>query len=114
MPEVKIPPKAKDLLNKLQAFQQQLQNIVTQKRYLEAQKGETENALKELEKLEEKTEVYKSVGPILIKNKKKDTEKELKEKQETVDLRIKSFEKQEKKIREVIEELQKKLKSYLE
>lgn len=114
MPEVKLPPKAKDLLNKLQAYQQQLQNIITQKRYLEVQRGEIKNALKELGKIKGKVKVYKSVGPILIKSKKSKTQKDLKDRQETIKLRIDSFEKQEKKVRQVIQNLQKKLRSYLE
>lgn len=110
MPE-ELPPKARDLLTKLQAYQQQLQNIVTQRRYLEVQDGEIKNALKELEDVKV---VYKLVGPILVKSDKSKVCKDLKDDQETVKLRINSLEKQEKKIREVIGGLQEKLREYLE
>lgn len=96
------------LLEQAQVYQQQIQGVITQKETLKMQVMEIDKALEELGKSKE-TEVYKLSGPVLIKTKKSDAEKDLKEKKETVDLRVKSLEKSEARLKEKIEELRKKL-----
>jgi prefoldin beta subunit len=76
------------------------------------QKKEIENALEELKNIE-KGEIFKSVGPILIETNKVKIEKELKELQEDLDVRIQSLEKQEKILKERIKENQKKFQGLL-
>ena len=65
-------------------------------------------AIEELEASKEK-EVYKIAGPILIKSPKADVLKELKERDETFGLRLKSLEKEEKRTKLKIEDLREKL-----
>lgn len=113
MTEVKLSPEAQQVLIQMQTFQQQMQTIAIQRESMELQSLDINSALKELEK-SDKQDVYKAVGPILIKSDKKELEKELKEKKETIGLRLKTLEKQEKQIKEKLEEGQKKLKEMIE
>ncbi len=84
-------------IQEFETLRQQLLSISQQKQQLQAQKTINDSALKELEKTKAK-EVYKAVGNFLILLDKKDIEKELKEKQESLDLRIKALQKQEDKL----------------
>ena len=101
------------LQNKIQQFQhlqQQIQVLSSQKFQLEAQLRETERALEELTKLSGETPIYKSVGSLLVRAEDKEgVEKELNEKKETIDIRIKAMDRQEKQLVEKYQELQKEL-----
>ncbi len=111
--EIKIPAAAQQLLVQMQTFQQQYQATALQKESLSIQRLEIEKALEELEKAGENEEVYKAVGPILVRSKKAELTKELKEKKDIFELRLKSLEKQEEKLREKLKEGQEKLQSML-
>jgi prefoldin beta subunit len=111
---ISLPPETQQTLMQLQTFQQQLEMVLLQKNSLTVQKTEIEKALEELEKTEEGKDVFKIVGPILVKTTKENLISELKEKLESIELRLKSLEKQEEKLREKIKEKQEKLKVFLE
>lgn len=96
------------LLNQAQLYQQQIQNIFAQKEALNVQLIEIGKALEELDKTKEE-EVYKIAGPILIKSKKSEAKKDLKEKQDAIRMRLKTMESGEKRIKEKIEDLRNKL-----
>jgi prefoldin beta subunit len=96
------------LLQSAAVLQQQLQNIMAQKEAIGAQVLEIKKALDELEKSKE-SEVYKIAGPILIKSPRAGVLKELKDRDETLDLRFKTMEKEEKRIKLRIEEFREKL-----
>jgi prefoldin beta subunit len=107
-----IPKEAQELLIGLQTAQQQFQNIAVQKESFNLQKLEIEKALEELEKSKEQ-EVFKAVGPILIKTDKPAMTTELTEKLETISLRAKTLAKQETKLHEKLQTDQKKLQEML-
>ena len=109
---IKITPEAQQILLELQTFQQQMQTVLIQKETLNIQNMEIDKALEELKKVKNE-DVFKAVGPILIKSEKKELEKELNEKKETIDLRLKSLQKQENRMKERLEESQKKLEAIL-
>lgn len=96
------------MLQSAAILQQQLQNILTQKEAMGIQVLEIKKALDELAKSGEK-EIYKIAGPILIKSQKTDVLKELRERDEMFDLRLKSLEKEEKRIKLKLEELRERL-----
>jgi prefoldin beta subunit len=73
---------------------------------------EIDNALKELNSTKEDS--YKIIGNIMIKDKKENLVKELQSKKEIVELRLKSLDKQETKIKDKAEELQTKVVKELE
>jgi len=87
----------------LQLFEQSMQNILMQKQQFQSQSLEIESALKELETTKE---AYKIVGNIMVASKKEDLKKDLESKKETMNLRIKTLEKQENQIRERAKKLQ--------
>lgn len=84
---------------------QQLQTIMIQKQTLLVQQKEIERALDEMEGTKE---VYKSVGPILIKASAQSVKKELTEQKEENELKIKALGKQEKTITSRLKEFQEK------
>lgn len=84
-------------IEQLQLFEQNLQGFLMQKHGLQSQLIEIESALKELES----TDVsYKIIGSIMVKAKKEDLKKDLGQKKEIVELKLKSLEKQEERIKE--------------
>lgn len=100
-------------LQEMQSVEQNLQNFLMQKQNFQSQLNEIDSAVEETEKTEE--DVYKIAGQVMIKAKKDDVLKELKEKKKTLDLRISTVEKQENKLREKLDsfrkEIEKKFKS---
>lgn len=100
---MKINKETQEKIDKLQLIEQNLQNILIQKQTFQAQLLEIENALKELTN---KKEAYKIIGAIMVSSKKEDLEKELNQKKEILDLRLKNIEKQEEKIKEGATKLQ--------
>ncbi len=112
MVEIKLSPEAQQVLMELQTFQQQMQTVLIQKESLNIQNMEIEKALEELNKIEH-DDVYKAVGPILIKSTKNELSKELKERKETIELRLKSLQKQENRLREKLKEYQEKFEDVL-
>ncbi len=98
-----------------QQLQQQLQNIVAQKQQLEVTKKDTERALEELKKLENETPVYKNVGEnILIQVEDKDKlVEDLEDELESTDVRIKTMDKQEEKLRKKFQQIQQQLTAKL-
>lgn len=112
MAEVKLTPETQQMLIELQTFQQQMQTVMMQKESLNIQDMEIGKALEELKNATTE-DVYKAVGPILIKSTKKDLDKELTEKKESIDLRLKSLQKQEDRIKDKLKEVQGKFEEFL-
>lgn len=88
---------------RLQMMEQRLQNFMMQKQNIQTQSLEIENALHESKDAEE---VYKIVGQLMIKADKDKITKELQDKKELIDQKIKEIEKQEEKLREEMLPLQ--------
>ncbi|MAG15920.1 prefoldin subunit beta [Candidatus Woesearchaeota archaeon] len=90
----------------LQRAEQSMQALMSQKQALQMQLMELESALKELETA---NEAYKIVGNVMVLSKKDKLDSDLKSKKETVELRIKTLETQEKDTREKAETIQKEV-----
>ena len=97
-------------ISQLQMFEKSLQNFLAQKQQFQMQLAETESALKELETADE---AYKIVGNLMIKGDKASLKKDLNEKKEIFDLRIRTIEKQEKDTREKALKLQQEVMNEL-
>ena len=93
-------------ITQLQLMQQNLQNIMMQKQQFQKQITEVESALSEIK---DTNQAYKIVGNIMVSSKKEDLQKELTQKKEVIELRIKNFDKQEETLKTKAEELQKKV-----
>jgi len=105
----KLPPQVQERLLRLQQLQQTLQTVLTQKQQLELELTETEQALSELEKTDENTIIYKSIGSLLVKAEKAKVTIELNERKELLNTRIGVLGKQEERLRSQAKELQAKL-----
>ncbi len=81
----------------LQLIEQNLQSSMMQKQTFQAQLLEIENALNELTKVKE---AYKIIGQVMIASDKDKLKTELTEKKEIIELRLKSLDKQESKLKE--------------
>lgn len=96
-----------EFLAELQVQSQQMQTILLQKHALDMQAREIEKALEEIEKHDD--EIYRSVGPVLVKTGKEDIKKELGESREEISIKISALERQEKRLREKIKESQQRM-----
>jgi prefoldin beta subunit len=90
-------------INKLSMMEQTLQSFLAQKQTFQAQLMEIESALDELKKTDK---AYRIVGNVMVFSDKESLISDLNQKKETVELRIKSIDKQETKMREKTSELQ--------
>lgn len=94
-----LPPEISKKIQELQILEQGIQNFIAQKQLLQVELNESNNAIFELEKTGD-SEIFRIVGNIMIKSKKKDIVKDLEEKKKTIELRVSSIEKQEKILEE--------------
>lgn len=80
----------KEQLDKLtaeyQALQEQIQSLSVQKAQFGGQKEELKEAASELEKA--KGRIYSSIGGVIIEATKDDAQKSIKEKQESIEMRL--------------------------
>lgn len=107
---MELSPKMQNELMEAQQLQQQLQEIATQKYRFETQKRELELTLEELKNINTDTPVYKNVGNLSFRVKDVDAlRKELEEKKESTEIRIKALERQESRIKDRYTALQERL-----
>jgi prefoldin beta subunit len=109
-----ISPKVQNQLSMLQQFQQQLQNILQQKAQYELAVREAKRAQEEIKDSADNAVMYMSVGTVMMEKKKEVVDAKLTEKVETLELRIKSLEKQEKMLQAKFEQLQGQIKAAIE
>ncbi|MDD1745824.1 MAG: prefoldin subunit beta [Candidatus Methanoperedens sp.] len=105
-----LPPQIKNQLAQLQQIQQQAQAIAVQKNQVEITLKETDLALEELEKLDADAVVYRAIGDILIRTERDKTKESLKEKKDTLDLRMQTLARQEERAQKRFQQLQEQLK----
>jgi prefoldin beta subunit len=109
----RLPPQVQERLLRLQQLQQTLQSVLTQKQQLELELTETEQALSELEKLDENAVIYKSIGSLLVKAEKTKVTTELTERKELLNTRVSVLGKQEERLRTQAKDLQARLQKDL-
>jgi len=109
-----ISPKVQNQLAMLQQLQQQLQTVAAQKTQYEMAIRESRRAIEELKDLPEDVEVFSNVGTVMVQQKKEKVLTGLSEKVESLELRVKSLEKQEKAMQARFEQLSTQIKGALE
>ncbi len=109
----KIPPELENKLIRLQELQEQLRLLTIRRQQLELQLREVEHALEQVEKLDSDAEIYKTAGYVMFKVSKDRIVDELKDKKETLELRIKTIQKQESLVRKQFEELRRDISKSL-
>lgn len=111
MAEPTLSPQLQQQLQTLQALNQNLQAAMQQRAQFEGMKAETEQALEAMAALDAGATVYRSVGAILVQDKKSDAETRLKDDAETLQLRVDRLQKQETQLKEQMGTLQQKLQA---
>ena len=106
-----LPPQVQNQLAQLQQVQQQAQALAQQKNQLEIMVKESDMALEELGKIDEDVTVFKNIGNLMIKAEKGNVVEDLKEKKETLDLRLQTVIRQEERIHKRFTQLQEQLKT---
>ena len=109
----KLPAPVQERLLRLQQVQQGLQSVLAQKQQLELELTETEQAINELTKMDEKAIIYKSIGSLLVKAEKGNVTTELTERKELLNTRIGVLGKQEERLRAQAKDLQSRLQKDL-
>jgi prefoldin beta subunit len=105
-----IPPQVQNQVAQLQQVQQQAQSLAMQKNQVESLQRESEMALEELEKLPDDAVVYRAVGDMQIRCTREDAITKLKERAETLSLRLQSISRQEERISKRFNQLQEQIK----
>ena len=90
-------------IQELQMLEQNLQNILLQKQSFQMELAETESAIAELQNSGD--EVFKIVGQLMIKSDKNKISEELSNKQKMIDMKLKTFEKQEDSVTQQLRSL---------
>ncbi|MEM3374161.1 MAG: prefoldin subunit beta [Candidatus Woesearchaeota archaeon] len=90
-------------INQLQNIEQNINTLIAQKQQFQSQNLEIENALSQIDKTER---VFRIIGNIMVESTKEEAKNDLNEKKEVIELRLKTIEKQEEKLRQKATELQ--------
>jgi prefoldin, beta subunit, archaeal len=105
----RIPPELQTQLLKLQQLQSQLERLAYEKSVIEGELREVNEVLKELSNLPQDSPIYKIVGNLLVKQDRTNVQNELNERKELLELKSRTYQKQEGLLRKQFEDLQKKV-----
>jgi prefoldin beta subunit len=108
-----LPPQIQNQIAQLQQLQQQIQALSMQKSQIEAMQKESKMALDELERLTDNAVVYRSVGELVIKTSKEESVSKLKDREETLSLRLQSISRQEERLTTRFKQLQEQIQKAL-
>uniref|UniRef100_A0A7C5YZZ4 Prefoldin subunit beta n=1 Tax=Ignisphaera aggregans TaxID=334771 RepID=A0A7C5YZZ4_9CREN len=108
-----LPPEVQQQVIKYQQLQSQLNQVLAERSVLEQELKEVNRALEILKGVPENIDIYRSAGHLLIKVNKNDAEKELTERKELLELRLKTLSRQESLIRQQLAEVQSRLSQYM-
>jgi prefoldin beta subunit len=112
---VALPAKLQNDLKQFQRLQQDLQIVSQQRSQIDLKLRETVHTLEELKQLAEDATVYRPIGNLLVKAKtRKEVEDLLTEEKETLEVRLKSAERQENGLRERYSTMQRDLTAALQ
>ena len=95
-------------------MQQQMQTILSQKSQYELAAQEARKAVEELNDTDDSAVVYISVGTVVMQKPKSEVITKVSDKIETLEIRIRSIEKQEKMLQEKFEKLQTQVRSEID
>lgn len=109
----KLPPEVQAQLAKFQQLKDQLDRLLLEKSTIENELREINKVLEELSVLNADATIYKIVGNLLVKSDKTSVEKELNDRKELLELRSRTYQKQESILRKQLEDLQAKINEML-
>ncbi|MGC9148628.1 MAG: prefoldin subunit beta [Sulfolobales archaeon] len=108
-----LPPELQQYLVKLQQLRAKLNQILTEKNIVQAQLRETERALEILRNTSPDTPIYRAAGHLIVKVSKEEAERDLNDKKDILELRLKSLEKQETSLNTEIKGVESKINEIL-
>ncbi|MDH5815847.1 MAG: prefoldin subunit beta [Candidatus Nezhaarchaeota archaeon] len=111
--QTQIPPEVQHKIMQFQELQERIRALIARRQQLEIELREIEGALDELRNVGEDSLVFKFAGRVLMRVNKDAVVKELSEKKETLELHIKTLERQEAHARKRLEELRQDLSQAL-
>ncbi|MFQ5950679.1 MAG: prefoldin subunit beta [Candidatus Geothermarchaeales archaeon] len=98
----KISPQLQQHLKQLDDLQNTHAMVVAQRQNVETQLLEVRSAISELEKSTDDVEVYKLAGTVLVKTGRQKIQEELEENKTLLEARLRTLEKQDKRLQEEI------------
>ncbi len=108
-----LPPQIQNQVAQIQQIQQQAQALLNQKGQIEMMLRETGVAVKAIEASDEGAVMYKSAGEVLLLADRSALLEDLTDKKDVLDLRLKTLNKQEERIKSRFDQLQEQLKQAL-
>ncbi|MHC1629116.1 MAG: prefoldin subunit beta [Candidatus Nezhaarchaeales archaeon] len=111
--QTQIPPEIQHKIMQFQEIQERIRALIARRQQLEVELREVERTLDELKDVNDETPIFKFAGRVLIRVNKENIVKELNDKKETLELHIKTLEKQEAQARKRFEELRQDLSQAL-
>ena len=111
--QAQIPPEIQHKIMQFQEIQERIRALVTRRQQLELELREIEKALDELKDVSAETPIFKFAGRVLFRVDKESIIRELNDRKETLELHIKTLEKQEAQARKRFEELRQDLNQAL-
>lgn len=109
----RLPTEVQQHAIRYQQIQMQLNQLIAEKNALEQELREINRALDVLKNIPADSEIYRATGHLLVRITKEDAEKELNERKELIELRIKTLDRQESLLRQQLSEVQSKLSQYI-
>lgn len=109
-----LPPNVQQQIQQFQQIQQRYEVLIQQRQQLELSLRDIDRALDDLEKAADDVAVYKQVGAIMIRAKKETLLSELKDNKETYEMRLKTLQRQEERVRSQLDEMRTKIQSILQ
>jgi prefoldin beta subunit len=109
---MEVSKETQNKINQISMFEENLRALSMKKQAMHSEQIEIKNATQEVGKAE--GNMYKIVGPVMIRSDKEAITKELTSKQEMVELRLQSITKQETQINEKAKALQEELMKEME
>ena len=110
---MEMQDEVRDKIMQYQQMQESLQYFMIQEQQLKSKISESEEALKKIENYNE-GKIYAIVGRIMVETKKDETIVKLKEDKDIAEVRLKSMERQEAKLKEGITKLGTELQTFLQ
>ncbi len=111
--KMEMQDEVRDKIMQYQQMQEGLQYFMIQEQQLKSKISESEEALKKIENYNE-GKIYAIVGRIMVETKKDETIAKLKEDKDIAEVRLKSMERQEAKLKEGITKLGTELQTFLQ
>jgi prefoldin, beta subunit, archaeal len=104
-----LPPDLKTALARYQDLQDKLQRLLAERSVIDSELKEINRVLQELGNIPQDSTIYKIIGNLLVRVNKADVERELNDRKEILELRSRTYQKQEATFRTELENLQKKI-----